>query len=53
VGDEGVQSGLWHGEFYDHSTAGRDRNSLVADHMVGRIAIDVSVAEDGPDDMEG
>jgi hypothetical protein len=53
VSDKGVESCLWNGEFYDHTTARRNRNGLVADHMVGRIAISIGIAEDGTDDMEG
>src|SRR5579872_832023 len=53
VRHERVESGLGDGQFYHHATARRDRDRLVSDHMVGRIAVSVGIAEDGSDNMEG
>src|SRR5579884_713008 len=53
VGDEWIEAGLWDRQFHYHAAAGWNGDGLVADLMVGRVAIGIGVAEDGPDHMEG
>lgn len=53
MGDERVEARLRNGPLDHHRSARWNHNRLIADGMIGRIAVDVDIAEDGADDMEG